>query len=304
MKKTIYSLVLGCLVALFAGVTGCDNSGESNFKEQYVLDGWMPLGHVIAIRLTKSVDIEHYYDNRALGVSGATVRVREWLGSDTTTYVLTERQDSLHGTYYAQGAFDTVKSGYDYDLRVEHDGHVITALTHRAPPPFRIDSCYIYSLRDSVLTSRRVAEFSDMAEPEVMVYHEYYTLYYQEPAWGAGVNLIIECMEPDWFSNDDLAVSGDNGPPFSNIWFWTLRTGNFAQVAPISLNFQGQHRVRAMVCDTAAYDYFQTAFPGDPTSNPATNVQGALGLFSVYDADTIYFCLTDPEADVVYNCQQ
>jgi hypothetical protein len=57
-----------------------------------------------------------------------------------------------------------------------------------------------------------------------------------------------------------------------------------------------------MNCDSIGYEYCQTIFPGQTDWNPPSNVSGAFGLFSVYDADTSYFCVTDPEADVLYSC--
>ncbi len=296
--KTFFQRAAVLLMAAIAilGISGCDDSGTSNFEESYVLQGFMPLGQRIAVRLTKTIDIDQYYDDAAVGVSGATATIWESLNGDTTVYSLSEDSNQLPGTYVAGAPEDTVKSGYDYAIRIEINGHVITAVTKQAPPPFHLDSCTIGSLR--------VEHPTDSTHPASVVYGgDYFELFYQQPAWGAGVTMIIENLEPDWYSNDDLMVSGNNGPDQTNVWAWSLREGTTFQVPWIILGFQGLHRVRAMTSDTAAYDYFLSAVPGSPENDPPTNVTGALGLFSVFDADTVYFCLTDPEADVPFQCQ-
>ncbi|MBI5058263.1 DUF4249 family protein [candidate division KSB1 bacterium] len=292
MKTRLNYLAGLCLTVMMLAGAGCDNSGESNFVEQYVLDGFMPLGQPLRIRLTKSVDIDNYYDGQALGVAGAQVVIRESLNGDTAEYALVADTTGPVGNYIATTPSAIARSGYSYSLRVDLDGQVITARTSPAPPPVRLDSCYN--------GSAKVESFADSTDPETYEYREgnYYGLFFSMDAGAAGINFFIENLEPDWYSNEDRGVSGHNGPDQSNVWAWTIRDGNYFAVPPVVLGFQGRHRVRAMTCDSAAYDYFLTLFPGDPNSNPTTNVTGALGLFSVYDADTAYFCMMDPEADV------
>ncbi len=292
------------IVAVSALVSGCDNSGESNFRETYVLDGWMPLGHPISVRLTHTVDVGQYYDPAAVGVTGATVTVWEVLNEDTTVHSLVADTNALEGTYTASGITATVKSGYDYSIRIEVNGDVITASTSHSPQPFTLDSV--------VYQQQRVENPTDPNSPQLVTYGArdsadnvvLYELFFQPATTNAGINFIIECMEPDWYDNEDLEVSGNNGPGFSNVAFWTVRQESRFAIPSIVLNFQGQYRVRAMTVDTVGYNYCMTVFPPDPEWNPPSNVSGALGLFTVYDADTTYFCLTDPEADVPFNCGQ
>ncbi len=302
--KKILSAALAVLTATL--ISSCDNSGQSNFEEAYVLEGWMPLGHRIGVRISKTVDIEAYYDYAAVGVTGASVTIWESLNGDTTTYFLIPDSTAVRGTYIAPEAGDSVKSGFDYAIRIEVDGHVIAAETHRAPPPFVLDSVRIGN--ESAPTAR------DPNNPPVYEWEKrigegensllaQYTLFYQLSAGVAGVNFIIECMEPDWYDNDDLELSGENGPGITNTAFWTVLEGDTFSIPPIVINYQGEHRVRAMNVDSIGYEYCQTAFPGQVDWNPPTNVSGALGLFTVYDADTVYFCVTDPDADVTFQCR-
>ena len=307
MKTSFQTAAILVMIALtIMGIIGCDNSGESNFEEAYVLQGFMPLGQRMAIRLTKTIDIDQYYDDAAVGVSGATATIWESLSGDTSVYELVEDPTQLPGTYVASNTDDTVKSGYDYSIRIEIDGHVITAVTHQAPPPFHLDTCAIVLERSGAPAETTwVQSFRDSTNPGTYSFERerYFELFYQDLAWGAGVTVFVENLEPDWYSNDDLMVSSNNGPDMTNVWAWSLRDGGSFQIPPIVLGFQGLHRIRVMSSDTAMYDYFLSAYPGSPESEPPSNVVGALGLFSVYDADTAYFCLTDPEADVVFQCQ-
>ena len=297
--------MLGLASLSIVGISGCDNSGTSNFEESYVLQGSMNLGQRIGVRLTRTIDIDQYYDEAAVGVSGATVTVWESVGGDTTVYNLIEEMTQLPGTYVASEVDDTVKSGYDYSIRIEADGKVITAATRYAPPPFRIDSCRIVEERPPPQPAviYPVENFRDSLNPVSLIFGQYFELWYHPVVATQTMAFIVENLEPDWFSNDDLAVSGENGDFGTNFWVWTVQQGDSFKIPPILLSYQGKHRVRAAACDSAAYEYYQVAMPGNPTVDPPTNVQGALGLFAVFAVDTAYFCLTDPEADVVYQCQ-
>jgi hypothetical protein len=148
-----------------------------------------------------------------------------------------------------------------------------------------------------------VENWGDSTQPPRLIFGQYFELWYHPVIATQTMAFIVENLEPDWYSNDDLAVSGNNGDFGTNFWVWTIQQGDSFKIPPILLSFQGKHRVRATACDSVAYEYYQVAMPGNPTVDPPTNVQGALGLFAVFAADTAYFCLTHPEADVVYECQ-
>lgn len=300
MKNKIQILIPLMIAVLFVILAGCDKSGESVFVERYVLDGFMPLGQPLRIRLTKSIDIETPYDDNAVGVSGARVVIWEVYNGDTTEHELRADSSAVSGSYVAVNPNAVAQTGYIYLLRIEIGSDVITATTTPAPPAISLDSCY------NGLT--KVESFADSTDLETYEFRQgnYYTLFSSRDTSAPSVdyfNFFIECMETDWYSNDDRLVSGNNGPSFTNVWPWPTREGEIFPIPPVVLNFQGRHRVRAMTCDSNAFYYLYILFPADADSELPTNVVGALGLFSVYDADTAYFCLTDLDADIHNWCE-
>jgi hypothetical protein len=302
MKKYTMPLLMLAAAALVAMVAGCDDSGESKYEQQFVLQGSMPIGWPIRVRLTHTGFIGDRYDDLAAGVTGANITIWEAQTGDTNVYSLIADTNSARGTYVAPGAFDTVKTGYDYAIRIEIDGRVITAQTAQAPSAIHLDSAAYHGTP--------ISSWADSTDLETVRFilkpnndNNYYELFFQQPERAAGLTALIENVEPDWWSNDDRGVSGQNGPNGSSFWAWSIRYGDHLQVPPIVLGYQGRHRVRVFSCDSAMYDYFATGFAGDGSNYPITNVNGALGVFCVYDADTAYFCLEDTEAKHYMPCR-
>ncbi|RPH93473.1 DUF4249 family protein [candidate division KSB1 bacterium] len=277
MKKIGTSLLL--IAAAWTVVfTGCDNSGEDYFDEQLVLQGFMVVDQPLSVRLIHTVKTGLYFDNSAVGVTGADVRI--WTGE--REFVL--REDSaLTGVYSLPADSHLVTTGTSYRIRVESGSSVLTAQTDSAAAALHIDSTNLQVWRDPVaMDSFVLGEF------------ECYLQWNFDPR-NEGYTIIVENIEPDW---EDRPLRDENQQMSDlPLIIWPQRYETYLLMPPIALNFEGRHRVLVLSCDLPAYNYFFTNYPGDPQSNPQSNVSGGLGVFCAVGIDTAYFYVQKPADD-------
>lgn len=284
MRQKTFIILLS-LAALWL-TAGCDNSGTTERIEEPVLQGYLYVNQPMSVRLIHTVPMDIAYYGNEVGIMGATVKIFEINGADTTTFELAEDTTRLPGTY---SVADTVRSECHYAIRVETGERVITAETRKAAPPIRLDSCRI--------GTAHMTAFRDTTRWDTLRYNrpeQPYEIYWADDLDRYGKAILIENIEGDWFA-DERELSGQNGPMSSPIFIWTMLNNNSFEVPWIALNFEGRHRVRVLSCDEAAYKYFQTTFPAYADLQPESNVRGALGIFCAIDADTAYFYLDDPD---------
>jgi hypothetical protein len=273
MMQRILIVLLSALAALFVG--GCDGQNESDYHEQFVLEGSLYVGHPLSVRLSRTVRIDRYYDNSQVGVSGADVRI----GADGREFVLPE--DALHpGTYSLPADSHLVTPGMAYEIRARLGDSVIMARTDSAAAALHIDSTNLSVWRDS--TRMDSIEYGDT---------EFWMHWNLDPR-NEGYVVLIENLEPDWFE-DSRQVSGNNGSPTSRIWIWAQRNMSDFQVPWLVLTCTGRYRLRVFSCDRPGYDYWATTLLGSAGNRPESNVEGALGVFCALGADTAYFYLKD-----------
>ena len=273
MKKT--TLILTLLAGLFI-VAGCDLHNDSEYREQFVLDGTLYVDHPLSVRLTTTTSIYQYYDNAQQGVSGALVRI--W--ADGQEYIL--REDTARpGTYSLPADSHVVATGSDYEIRIEISDHVISAVSESAPAQLTVDSTDLSVWRDS--TRMDTVEFDRIL---------FYMRWNADPG-NDGYALVVENLEPDWFE-DYRELSGNANAGYrANLLMWAQRFITDMQLPPIVLTCTGRHRIRVFSCNRTAYDFFATSFPGEPKYQPESNVEGALGVFCAVGVDTVYFYLKD-----------
>ncbi len=267
-RKLIFAtLGLGLLVIL----AGCAGSGDEPYRDEIVVQGMMPLGQPLALRLTRTVPMGVRYDTTAIGVSGALVTITS--GADTFT--LAEQPNSGQGMGYYAVTDTSIKPvpGHAYALRAEVEGRVITAeMTATGPVEFTVSQpdTVEYGL-DSTMFSVRWALDS----------------------LAAGYTILIENIEPDWFE-DYRTVSGNNGPDFGNWLAWTgYPQVDSLRIGWVMVGHTGRHRVRVFSCDRNAWDYFWTYLPANVEYDPVSNIRGGFGLFAAGGVDTTYFYLKD-----------
>jgi len=257
-------------VALFAG---CDKSGKDVFTEELVLQGSMFVGHPLGVRVTHTIPIEQAYDPRAVGVSGASVNIT----ADGHSFTLRELPADTGGAgYYALPADShVVTPGVSYAIRVEALGHVLTAQTVAAGPVHLVGQ-----------------------RPDSALFGAGSLTYQWTPdSLSAGYDAIFEMTDADWNATYHILASrnGDNGGPNERI----VRVSRFVNSATIpwdDFDRWGDYRMRLLSCDQAAWNYFWTYRPGEINTQPISNVQGGIGVFSAGGADTAYFYLKDNPA--------
>jgi hypothetical protein len=273
MTQRVLILVLSALATLL--VSGCDGKNEPDYREQFVLDGSLYVGHPLSVRLTHTVPIDRYYDRSQVGVYGADVRI--WAGG--REFVLPE--DTVHpGTYSLPADSPLVTPGTAYEFRAQIGDSVITARTDAAAAPLHIDSTNLAHWRD--FTNMDSIEYGDVP---------FFLRWNMDPL-DDGYVILIENLEPDWFE-DSRQVSGNNGSPTGNIWIWAQRNVGEMELGWIVLTCTGRYRIRVFSCDRPGYDYWATTWLGQPNNRPQSNVEGALGVFCAQGVDTAYFYLKD-----------
>jgi hypothetical protein len=256
---------------------GCENRNESDYREQFVLEGGLYVEHPLSVRITRTVPIDRYYDPSQVNVSGADVHI--W--ANGREFVLPE--DTLHpGTYSLPADSHLVTPGTAYEIRAQIGDSVITARTGSAAAPLHIDSTNLEHWRDS--TNMDSVEYGDK--------NFLFYLHWNMDPLDDGYVILIENLEPDWFA-DYRSVSGNNGSPVSNVWIWAQRDMGELELGWIVLTCTGRYRIRVFSCDRPGYDHWATTWLGQPSNRPQSNVEGALGVFCAQGVDTAYFYLKD-----------
>ncbi len=272
MRRFLH-LALCAITAL--GFIGCEKTGGGKYEEQLVLQGMMYVGHPLRVRLTHTLPMGVTYDPAALGVSGAQVQI----STDSASYELTEEAaDSSSGAGYYSFADEniTVIAGGHYTVHVEVGDYVLDAETVGAGT-----TAITYVNADTI-------EYGG---------DTFYSVRWQRDSLAAGYVAIVENLEPDWYA-DYRAVSGNNGPSLVPWNIWAGPASDDSLKLPwVTLGFTGRHRLRLVTCDWNLWNYEWTYMPGNTDYSPVTNVRGGLGIFSVGDADTLYFMLTDTISD-------
>lgn len=268
-------LILLFLTGGILTLAGCDLQNDSEYREQLVLEGTLYVECPLSVRLTRTVPIDHYYDNSQVGASGADVRIR----ADGREFLL--REDTLHpGTYDLPADSHLVTPGTAYEIRAQIGEQIITGRTDSAAAPLHLDSTNLPLWRDSVHMDS--IEYGDT---------EFYMRWNADPR-NDGYVIIIENLEPDWHE-EYRELSGNNGMPPNNVWLWQQRNLQEIRVPWIVLTCTGRYRIRVLSCDRPAFDYLMTSYLGYALNYPQSNVEGALGVFCAVGADTAYFYLKD-----------
>jgi hypothetical protein len=256
-------------------IAACDSKPEDYFVEKIVVQGSMYTGQPMSIDLAKSIRWDDYYDTNAVRLSGADVRIQV---DSAETYVLTEANSGVPGTYKADPNAPLVEKGSRYDLRVESEGRIATASTIAAAE---------FSF-DWISLAHNDTSFQDTVQFGVDSLGLY--VIWTQDSTDVAYAFLFENLEPDWFSEDHQA-SDNLGPATSPISAWALQNRSEFLVPWMALLTTGRYRFRMYSCDNALWNYFSTIMVNDPDNEPATNVEGGLGVFSAGGVDTAYFYL-------------
>lgn len=266
-------IVLALCAITALGLIGCETTGGGKYEEQLVLQGMMYVGQPLRVRLTHTIPMGQSFNLRDNGVTGANVRVI----SDADTFNLVEQAPDTNGAGYYMVEDTTIKvvAGGAYSIHVEVGDYVLDAQTVGAGT-----TEILYQSADTI-------EYGG----------EFLIVRWQRDSLAAGYVALIDNLEPDWFE-DSRAVSGNNGPDLVPWNIWAVPAADDALKLPwTALGFTGRHRLRLVTCDLNLWNYEWTYLPGNTQYNPVTNVRGGLGIFSVGDADTSCFMLTDTISD-------
>jgi hypothetical protein len=269
MTKRILPLAM-IASAMLALLPGCNPNNNDVFVQHYVLQGQMFVGQAPQIRITHTIPVEQSYDSSQVGVSGAVV---DLTAGERTLRLAEVVGDPRGAGYYglATGDTHTVTPGLRYAIRAAVGSDTITAET-------------------------RAAGFLNITHQNldtIMMGIQEVVLRWPADTLARGYWSVIENLNP-YRADDSTLLNNNNGGPDKRegvyTQYWSIPPSQDSLQAPwILFNRDGLHRVRVYSCDNALWFYTATMQPGVIENYPISNVNGALGMFTVGGVDTAYF---------------
>lgn len=279
-------------ILLFSTLTlllaSCDLYKQDAYVEQYVVDSWLVAqSELPPINLSKTAPIDAVYNQSELGVTDASVVVKEINANGSTNWVEVY-QHVLSGRYEPVDASRLVQPGTRYELEViASDNHLITAYTV-VPDTFSVKS-----LNSTRLPYQGPEQFTVMLTASENIVRQTYFVVSTETLDPQNAELTPFYANFD-VDRDELyrvssGIFNENNQNQSG-------SGEVELVYPwIGIAFFGPNRIAIASIDDNAYDFIRSSSTqlGGGTQSPGEienllyKIKGGIGIFGSYSEITI-----------------
>ncbi len=310
MKRFLWSAFVVGAIGLTVGCFLDPLDVDQNRRPEVVLHGFLTPGAPVEVLLRSTTSPTEYYsfmDLDQFGIDGAVVRITE----NGTPYDLAP--GTRRGSYNDPALIAKPGARYDVEVTFEEGQFADRRLTATTTVPEQVrhtDVIYHKSQPRPVLGATTIESFTfpkTLANPDSFppVGDEYtpFSLVWDPAAGASGYTVVVSAEDTSGTSlmrkreYKDWADGELNDPAArqyvaNSAWF-VMKDSTNADIYWMMFHYEGPTNVVLFAADEAYWEYFWTKLVGagqsgaDADVGETQNVEGGLGVFGSYTADTI-----------------